>query len=362
MVARLLRLGGLYLGPDDRLEGPNPSNPLGHYEHQGVMAVNTAVLAHFGGTWDNPPTLNGGWEQDQGLEPLVKEAKAVIDEFSSHELWGWKDPRTTLVLPFWIRLVPNLRFVICVRGPLEVARSLAARDHMTIEHGVYLWHHYLRDAIKHTAGQSRLVTFYDDYFRNPEWEVARLADFCGLTTLPHGSPAWSAIVQELQHHRSDAADLIGETGVAVESKLLYLSMRAITLPRAFTEINDPQRDRDSTNQISRLIDLIDVLRDERFVVGIRNELIQKDIQLGKYRGMIEEKDREIRTQQNDLAWLQGHVKTLSNELEWIQSTLSWRLALKLGMLIDRVFPQGTRRRALYRKMLSAFKHLVMGGR
>jgi hypothetical protein len=362
MVARLLRLVGLYLGPDDRLEGPNPSNPLGHYEHQGVMAVNNAVLAHFGGSWDNPPTLKGGWEQHHGLEPLVKEAQAVIDEFSSHELWGWKDPRTTLVLPFWMRLVPNLRFVICVRGPLEVARSLAARDHMMIEHGVYLWHHYMRDAIKHTAGQSRLLTFYEDYFRNPEWEVARLVDFCGLATPPHDSPAWSAIVQELQHHRTDATDLIGETAVAVESKLLYLSMRALTLPSVSTAIDGMPRDRDSTDQISRLIDLIDILRDERLVVGLRNELIQKDIQIGKYRGMIEEKDREFRTQQNDLAWLQEHVKTLNRELEWIQSTLSWRLIIKFGVLIDRVFPHGTRRHVIYRKMLDAFKSLLMGGR
>jgi hypothetical protein len=39
-------------------------------------------------------------------------------------LWGWKDPRTTLLLDRWLRIEPDLRVVGVVREPWLVAASV----------------------------------------------------------------------------------------------------------------------------------------------------------------------------------------------------------------------------------------------
>ena len=46
------------------------------------------------------------------------------DDLAEHEPWGWQDPRTSLILPFWLACVPDLKIVVCLRNPLEVAVSL----------------------------------------------------------------------------------------------------------------------------------------------------------------------------------------------------------------------------------------------
>src|SRR5262245_13262787 len=55
LFARLLNLGGVYLGRDDELLAGGPSNPDGHWEHEGLMQVNEELLAECGGGWDCPP-------------------------------------------------------------------------------------------------------------------------------------------------------------------------------------------------------------------------------------------------------------------------------------------------------------------
>ena len=138
MVARLLNLCGLDLGPSDQLIPPNDPNPIGYFENVNfTYKIDDALLAHFGGSWDNPPVFKEGWEYDPSLEQIVNEARSLLQTFSNNSQWGWKDPRATILLPFWKLLIPDLRFVICVRSPLEVAKSLASRDKMSIQEGVY---------------------------------------------------------------------------------------------------------------------------------------------------------------------------------------------------------------------------------
>jgi hypothetical protein len=61
-------------------------------------------------------------------EPFAAQARALIEQRAGLELWGWKDPRTCLFLPFWDRLLPEARYVFVYRHPVEVALSLLRRD------------------------------------------------------------------------------------------------------------------------------------------------------------------------------------------------------------------------------------------
>jgi hypothetical protein len=227
ITARLLNLLGLDLGPSDSLMGPSPSNPTGHFEHLGFLEINEALLRRFGGSWDNPPALPPGWQQDSVVQGLALQAADLAEAMSVNgRSWGWKEPRTTVLLPFWRTIIPRLRYVICIRNPLEVANSLVQRDGMTVAAACGLWRRYMQAALEQTTGQPRTLIFYRDFFRDPLRELNRLAEFCGLEKLERPERLAGILAQELRHQRRGAAALLVHPSVPLDCKLLYLGLRA----------------------------------------------------------------------------------------------------------------------------------------
>src|SRR5262245_13691335 len=108
MVTHLLKLCGLALGADAKLIGSDVGNVEGHFEHIDFLKINEAILAYFGGSGANPPSLKMGWEAENEIAQLAGQARVLVDSFSDYTHWGWKDPRTTLLLPFWKKIIPNM--------------------------------------------------------------------------------------------------------------------------------------------------------------------------------------------------------------------------------------------------------------
>lgn len=196
LTTQVLSLAGVYLGPEEELLGADlsplasegeqvlekarNSNPAGHWEHYRLMRLNEGILRSFGGNWREPPTMPPGWESSSELSSLREEARALLAQsFDGHELWGWKDPRNSLTLPFWQSLVPAMRYVICVRNPMDVAASLEDRDGIPVEQGMELWCSYTSAALAGTEGRRRLLVPYESFFADRTGTAARLARFIG---------------------------------------------------------------------------------------------------------------------------------------------------------------------------------------
>jgi hypothetical protein len=121
-----------------------------------------------------------GWESSAELAGLREEAGSILVEtFAGCELWGWKDPRNSLTLPFWQRLIPRMRYVLCLRNPIDVAASLRRRDGMPVAQGLELWRAYAAAALAGTAAAPRLTVRYEDFFADRAGTARRLAGFIG---------------------------------------------------------------------------------------------------------------------------------------------------------------------------------------
>lgn len=196
LTARLLALAGVHLGPEEELLGESlsqladegegvlakarDSNPGGHWEHYRLMRLNERILRTLGGSWREPPPLPPGWEAAPELDELREEARAILAEsFSGEELWGWKDPRNSVTLPFWRDLLPDLRCVICLRSPLDGAASLQRRDAIALEQGLELWGAYIAAALAGSVGRPRLLVPFESFFADGVAAAARLARFAG---------------------------------------------------------------------------------------------------------------------------------------------------------------------------------------
>jgi glycosyltransferase involved in cell wall biosynthesis len=176
MVTRLLNLCGVYLGPPEYLAHAAGDNPEGFWENVKFQKVNEEIITMFGGGWDMPPTFEDRWEYSPHLTDISRDAILAISEISHRPNWGWKDPRNSLTMPFWKKLVPNLKVVICLRNPYEVYRSLTRRGYSSSAFTYNLWLTYYQQLIKTTRLEERVFTHYNSYFCNPQAELRRLLD------------------------------------------------------------------------------------------------------------------------------------------------------------------------------------------
>jgi hypothetical protein len=181
-AAHALQLLGVSLGNPDYLMAPGRDNPSGYWENQPIKSLDDELLAELGGSWDQPPVLGPGWEHAPELDELRREADAILERSfgpaGGEGFLAWKDPRLSLLLPFWQTVRPVTATVLLVRHPTEVASSLAARNGIETPQAAVLWLRYVLAALGHkpTPLVLRNTDFTDDLPRT----IAALADHVGV--------------------------------------------------------------------------------------------------------------------------------------------------------------------------------------
>jgi hypothetical protein len=224
MIAGVLQECGLHLGRSEDLMGPAPDNPAGFFENQLIVGLNDRLLAQARGSWDSPPR-NPNWELAE-FASLRTQAGEVVASIGVREPWGWKDPRTSLTLGFWLSVVPELRVVVAVRNPLEVATSLRLRNGMEIARGLSLWHAYNASLMVATQPHERLVSSFDRYFGDLGSEIRRLADFAGLQPAREAADrARASVASGLRHNQFEVGDLV-RVGAPDEVLDLYAQLKS----------------------------------------------------------------------------------------------------------------------------------------
>ena len=220
MVAKLLHQAGLNLGDEADLMPPAEENPEGFYEHLEFVSLNDEVLNVAGAGWDCPPAAGFDWD-DEALDPFRTRARHLAAPLRERLPWGWKDPRTSLTLPFWRSAIGPLRTVVVIRNPLEVVSSLVRRNGFSAALALKLWHVYTERVLQDTSPDDRLVTHFDSYFLDPDQEITRVLDYLGLNRDQDLPKLRTAAIPALRHHRKSVRDL-QEHGFPAEVIDLYL--------------------------------------------------------------------------------------------------------------------------------------------
>jgi len=149
LVAGGLDKRGVNMG--ENLLPADSGNPEGYYENVEFMELNQRILRAAGGDWLHVP------EREEILAVEDQFADAIERLVTKHQddLWGWKDPRTTLTIELFLPYLENPHFVTCFREPKEVGKSLNRRDNLPVERGVELANTYnkrLTDFLKSWTG------------------------------------------------------------------------------------------------------------------------------------------------------------------------------------------------------------------
>jgi O-antigen biosynthesis protein len=143
LAAALLESAGVHMG--EHLLGKRRGNPGGHFEDLDFVVFHQELLADAGES-------SSGWSLRAGLpvsRDRAKAAQALVERKNARGiLWGWKDPRSTLFLPFWADLLADAAFVLPFRPPWAVMDSLYRRGDFEFfwdpARALDIWIHYNR--------------------------------------------------------------------------------------------------------------------------------------------------------------------------------------------------------------------------
>ena len=206
MVARVLSVCGLDLGDAEDLMAAAPDNPEGFWEHRRFVALDDELLQVAGGSWDSPP-IDPAWARAR-FDALREDARRLVARFGGREPWGWKDPRTSLTAGFWLGVLPELRVVVVVRNPLEVAWSLRRRNGIPLERGLSLWWTYHSSLVEAADLDRRIVCRYERFLDDGRREVRRAVEFAGLHPEPDALDRACLVVEASSRHtRFTTSDL-----------------------------------------------------------------------------------------------------------------------------------------------------------
>lgn len=229
LLTGILDLIGFSTGPDSHLMVANEFNPKGFWEHQQITDLNDEILRRLGGRWDQPPVFPIHWEYAANFADLRQQARSIVrEDFGALQSWCWKDPRSCLTLPFWRTLLPRMTYLVCLRSPADVAHSLARRDGFPSQKSSALWLAYTRAALVNSAGEKRLLLFYDDMLDGRG--LAAVADFLGASERAN-DPRTRRAVEEflddhLRHHKGSLIDTVDEPGLSYPAKAFFAALRA----------------------------------------------------------------------------------------------------------------------------------------
>jgi hypothetical protein len=182
-VARGLAPLSVYLG-DDFLDA-QPENPTGYWEDKGIVERNERVLKALNLRWDDArPIAPHEFERDR-VETIRRETLRYLRRrFTRHRLWGFKDPRTIRLLPFWERVLHDARvddlYLLVIRNPSSVAASLFTRQRMELESAQRLWLAHIVPFLDRLAGKPLAVVDYDLLMLEPCRQLDRIAQNLAL--------------------------------------------------------------------------------------------------------------------------------------------------------------------------------------
>ncbi|MDQ7832257.1 MAG: hypothetical protein RDU30_11015 [Desulfovibrionaceae bacterium] len=121
-ISQHLSLSGLNIGTD--LLGPKPSNPFGHFEDSEIFDLQQKILHQNQDTWLSACPTTYIFTKDH----LNAGQRITFNRDAQYAHWGFKDPRTCLLLDFWDIFLSEPRYVICLRHYRSCIDSILRRE------------------------------------------------------------------------------------------------------------------------------------------------------------------------------------------------------------------------------------------
>ncbi len=286
LIANFMHAIGVDLGQD--LIPADQANEAGYWESRRIWQAHEKILKELNCSWRSPPvSLPANWWRKSSIQ----ETKSGLVEFVRSEckkdkLWGFKDPRTAILLPLWREIFDELQleplYILSVRHPGSVAASLARRNRLALAHSQALWLRTNLEALSHTRSHLLGVVDYDRWFESGLEQARTVIESINLSQSISEELITNAvndIIQPALRHHSSKQDLICSPIVA---KFYSLLRQAAIEGKVPDEIWTLSKTFESTTDLLSIWDELVIELDA--TIADRNLAIeQKDEQIARYK-------------------------------------------------------------------------------
>lgn len=230
-TARAMAALGADLG-DRLMPAADGNNDKGFFEDYDIVKLNVELMAAAGMDWHTLGELDESRIPPARLEAFRTEALATLRAKSHGKIFALKDPRLSRLIKFWKPVFDSVgvpvRYILSVRHPLSVARSLAKRDGMAEEKALHLWLEHVVPSLVETRDRPRVVVEYDALLDQPVAELERIAQQLSLPVDPQRLAEYSEefLEEGLRHTRFQTGDLDQGRAVPYAVRQLYGALDA----------------------------------------------------------------------------------------------------------------------------------------
>lgn len=165
-ISGVLNILGIYHGSE--LMPPASDNKKGFYENQLLYELNKKMLQAMGSNWEDVFFTE---EKLKLLNETSQLEQLLQEEFRYSQYFTIKDPRLAYLFPIYGKALKNLdinlKVILPLRNPLEVAASLKARNGFSEEKSMLLWLHHFLLTERFSRGYPRVFTTFDQLVADP---------------------------------------------------------------------------------------------------------------------------------------------------------------------------------------------------
>lgn len=216
-ITRGLVVLGVELG--HRLMPPEENiNDRGFYEDIDINAINVALYRSLKShqRWHSLiPVPTGELLHQKNAALRLQAIELLKSRLENVDYFGIKDPRLCCTLPFWQSIFEHLQldasYVIALRNPISVARSLGKRNNFPLEKSYYLWLDHILPSVLLTQGAPRVLVDYDLLLADPYKQISRIAVHLGLAKRLDGARlidfSQNFLDKRLRHANFDLEDI-----------------------------------------------------------------------------------------------------------------------------------------------------------
>ncbi len=327
LLTKGLEILGANLGDD--FIPPAELNPTGFWEDRNFVEFNDKILGLLERSLVNPPVWDNNPEKFNKLSSCFLEAVSLVTKcFEQSSLVGLKDPRFSVLLPFWSRVFESagisVSYILAVRNPLSVSRSMVKGFLVSKQQGLYLWQIYNLRCLIDLEKPPCLIVDYDALVDDPGRVIKKLGKVLGLSIDPAAMMTYVSgyLKQSLRHTQYTRERLCQDPDCDKIMIELYEGLRAMALA---SEVPN----QDSWSNMKHMARRS--LQDKRSIIKLADESIRESNVLKIKVGELENSqdallERAITAEQR--------VVTAEGRVILMKSSFSWRMTAPLRTLWD----------------------------
>jgi glycosyltransferase involved in cell wall biosynthesis len=350
-LTRSLHVLGVGLG-DNLMPSLEGNNAKGFYEDLDLNKLNIDMLKALGSEWDHLTPID-----DLDIDRLrrkgffLRAIDLIRSKVEASSVFGFKDPRVAMLLPFWKQVFAHceydVKYVLAVRNPMSVAKSLRERDGFDSARSYLLWLGHVLTSLQFSAGATRIMVDYDNLMQSPDREIDRLSVALGLEINPQELEVYKAefLDSSLRHTVHQLADLMQDDASPPLVREVYRVLIEICEDRLSLDAPSLQADleawlvefhrtRPTLKLVDRLYTQVGKLKESAVLQDDKIADLAADI--NAYEQKVATFDQAIANQNERILDLSARaakqkeqIADLHGELSTILQSRSWRLTAPL---------------------------------